>query len=149
MNLNNELIAQQQIDNQLVYILDTQAFELLANNPVIEGQRIGALDMVFNMMNFVQKYTLFSLAFYPLGDQNKWMFCLLLNMNNKLQRVQIENVQCQECNWFGIIANPTIPELYYGCPDRWEVLDEAHKTPRVNCPNCSSPLPRHSIWASS
>ncbi|QUL56559.1 hypothetical protein KDC22_08730 [Paenibacillus tritici] len=149
MNLNNNLITQQKIDGQLVYVLATEAFELLVNNPVIEGQPISAFDTVCNMMDFVRKYVSFSLAFYSIGNQKKWMFCLLFDNKEKLQRVQIENVQCKVCNWTGFIANPTILELYYGCPDRWGVLEEASKTPIVNCPNCNSTLPRHSIWASS
>lgn len=149
MNLNNELISQHKIDGQIVFVVATRAFELLVNNPVIEDQPISAFDTVCNMMDFVRKYSSFSLAFYPLGNQNKYMFCLLIDKNGKLQRVQIENVQCKVCDWNGFIANPTIPELYYGCPDRWEALEEANKTPIVHCPNCNSTLPRHSIWASS
>ncbi|WP_028590995.1 hypothetical protein [Paenibacillus massiliensis] len=149
MNLNNELISPHKIDGQIVYTVDTKAFELLINNPIIENQPINALDTVCNMMDFVRKYSSFSLAFYPLGSQKKWMFCLLLSKNEKLQRVQIENVQCKVCNWKGSIANPTIPELYYGCPDRWGALEEASKIPIVHCPNCNSTLPRHSIWVSS
>lgn len=146
MNLNNELITQQKIDGQLVYILATESFELLVKNPVIEGQQISALDTVCNMMDLVRKHSSFSLAFYSVGNLKKWMFCLLFDNKEKLQRVQIENVQCKVCNWTGMIANPTIPELYYGCPDRWGALDEAYKTQIVNCPSCNSALPRHSIW---
>lgn len=150
MNLNNELISQQKIDGQIVYyIVATKAFELLVNNPVIEDKPINAWDTACKMMDFVRKYSSFSLAFYELGNQNTYMFCLLLEKNGKLQRVQIENVQCKVCGWKGIIANPTIPELYNGCPDRWGALEEAYKTPIVHCPNCNSTLPRHSIWASS
>jgi hypothetical protein len=149
VRLNSVLIRQNEIDGQIVYIVDTKAFELLVNNPEIEDQPIYALDTVFNMMDYVQKYSFFSLAIFPLGNQNKWMFCLLLDKNQKLQRVQIENVQCKVCDWKGEIANPTIPELYYGCPDRWGALEEASKIPTVQCPSCNSKLPRYSIWASS
>ncbi|KHL91523.1 hypothetical protein QW71_34310 [Paenibacillus sp. IHB B 3415] len=149
MNLNDELISQETIDGQLLYVLDPRAFELLIKNPVIEDKRISALDIVSNMMDIVKKHNLFSLTFYPLGKGGNWMFCLLLDLQEKQQRVQIENVQCIKCNWKGIIANPTIPELYYGSPDRWEALDEAYKVPKVHCPNCNNPLPRYSIWTNS
>ncbi len=66
---------------------------------------------------------------------------MLLDKNEKVKRVQIESVHCKVCDWKGVIANPTIPELYYGCPDRWGALKEAHKTPIVNCLNCNSKLP--------
>jgi hypothetical protein len=149
VNLDRELYSQQKIvDGQLVYILSTKAFEQLKNDPFIEGQPIAALDIVCNMMDLVRKYNSFTLAFYPIGIQKMWMFCLLLDDKEKLHRVQIENTCCKECDWTGIIANPTIPELYYGCPDRWGALEEAYQSPKVGCPNCNSLLPRHSIWTS-
>lgn len=149
MNLEHEFITSQMIDGQLAYILDPRAFELLINIPIIENQSIGAMDIVRHMMDFVNKYHSFSIAFYPLGKFNKWMFCLLFHTSDKLQRVQIENVHCTNCNWTGIIANPTFPELYLGCPDRWAVQNEAYESPKVNCPTCNHGLPRYAIWTSS
>ncbi|MDN4621062.1 hypothetical protein QCD85_23290 [Paenibacillus sp. PsM32] len=99
-------------------------------------------------MQFPKKYNIFSLAFYPFGKQNILMFCLFMNIADKLQRVQMERVNCSICNWTGIIANPTIPQLYYGCCNRWELLKEANEIPVVNCPFCGHVLPRHSIWVS-
>lgn len=133
---------------EYIYILDTKAFDSLINDPVIEGRPIHAVGQVSYMMQFPKKYNRFSLAFYPLGDRNIWIFCLFMNNSDKLQRVQMERVNCSICNWTGIIANPTIPELYYACPNRWELLKEANEIPVVNCPVCSHILPRHSIWIS-
>lgn len=148
MNLDNEFISEHSVNGQTVYTLNTQAFEFLIKEPVIEGQAISAKDVIYDMMNFIRQHGSFYLAFYTLGIKGKWNFCLLFEMNSKLQRVQIESVKCKECNWEGIIANPTIPELYYGCPDRWGALDEAYQIPIVHCPQCDSKLPRHAIWVS-
>lgn len=149
MNLNHELIVQQELNGQHVYILDPEAFGLLMENPTIEDQPIRAMDMVCNMIEFVQTHKSFSLAFYPLGKHKMWMFCLLFYTGEDLQRVQIENTRCDNCNWEGIIANPTIPELYFGCPNEWEALNRAYESPKVNCPSCNGTLSRHAIWISN
>ncbi|MEJ8307399.1 hypothetical protein [Saccharibacillus sacchari] len=145
MNLNDKLISKHEFCGQALYILSPDYFQYLIEDPTIEGQQISAFDLVVPMMDFVKKHQNFSLACYSLGT-SLWMFCLLLKKEGKLYKVQLENAECEVCKWTGQIANPTIPELYFGCRNRWDAMEEAYKAPFVPCPKCHSVLSRPTIW---
>lgn len=132
------------LDGQSVYLLDSSLFKSIEIEEEINGIKVNAMDLVEKMMKFVKENTDFSIICYQLG--RNWMFCIVFSLDGTWQRVQIENLTCDKCGWQGISANPTIPELYLGTPNRWEALEKTNFSQTVTCPQCKSELPRVSLW---
>lgn len=78
-------------------------------------------------------------------DGSGWIPLPMLEISGGWARVQVERVTCEACCWYGAIANPTEPTLYFG-PSRFEALRAAWSLPRENCPRCGGALPRFAAW---
>lgn len=146
MKLDDEYITELVLDGQIVYLLDSAAIEELLAKTEIDGIPIGSMDIIKHMMIFVRRHSGFSLIFYRLGKLKNWVFCIVYRVDSRWQRVQIENLTCSQCGWKGLSANPTIPELYLGSPNRWNALEQVGLIQSVDCPVCSAELPRPTIW---
>ncbi|AKG33932.1 hypothetical protein [Paenibacillus durus] len=132
------------IDGQTVYLLDPVLFKSIKADKEINAIKVNSMDLVSEIIPFIEDNAESSLICYLLG--RNWMFCIVYRVDNTWKRVQIENLTCNECGWQGISANPTIPELYLGTPNRWETLEETDFIYSVKCPQCKQELPRVSLW---
>ena len=77
----------------------------------------------------------------------------LLKVKEGFQRVYLEGVKCQNCQWVGRVGNPLVSEIYWGISkDKQSSLLMAKAREdftEVLCPKCSSPFDRFFIWVES
>ncbi|GGF88164.1 hypothetical protein GCM10010912_36790 [Paenibacillus albidus] len=132
------------LDGQLVYLIDPSLNESVISDKEINGIKVYSVDLVRDMMIFIKENPGFSLICYLIGQQRRWMFCIVYRLENTWRRVQIENLVCNKCGWKGISANPAIPELYFGVPNEWDALKKSSAA--QSCPQCAEKLPRDSLW---
>lgn len=102
------------------------------------------------MIKFSEKHREFSCAVTQLrfGESTSaWIPMLFVRMQSQMVRVVTENAICSKCGWKGIIANPDLPWLFDGHPNRFEEIKLASKLQSVPCPHCGATLSRHAIWA--
>lgn len=138
------------IDGEILHILDKETWEVVIQDMVFEGIPVLSLnlrDWVKYRLDFVQHNKEFELALYdPKIFKSAWWVCVLLKTEFGLQRVHIEHLQCEICEWYGATANPMDSDLYYGTSDKWAALKAAEIHKVVPCPKCGNKLPRHPIW---
>jgi len=147
--ITNETVL---VNGEQINIIDSAKFKFLKADPFIDEISIGGegiLKLICGLMEFVLKYPEFSLGIYKfkIGTSKiRWMFVVLYKLESSWQRVHIERVKCDKCNWIGEIANPTEPSLYDTVSNRFDVLDEVWEIANLPCPKCGEKLPRHAIW---
>ncbi|MBK1811934.1 hypothetical protein JHL18_15035 [Clostridium sp. YIM B02505] len=139
------------VNDEKLYLINMELWNILERDNEIDGipMEENLLKSLSKMASFVRKHKGFSLTFYRYSigtTRYRWLFCIVYNINDRLQRVQIENVTCEFCGWKGKMANPTIPSLYDTVEDRQEALNIAWNMPVVNCPVCDKKLKRNAIW---
>jgi hypothetical protein len=140
------------VNDEKLYLIDMELWNILESDNEIDGILIGGeniLKALYRMADFVMRHEGFSLAFYrySIGSTRYiWLFCIVYNINDKWQKVQIENVTCEFCGWKGEIANPTVPSLYDTVKDMQGALNSAWNLHEVNCPTCGKKLTRKAIW---
>lgn len=140
------------VNDEQIYIIDKTKFNLLMDDPFIDEIYVGGegiLKLIWGLNEFVLKYPEFLLGIYKFkigAIKTKWMFIVLYQIESGWQRVHIERVKCDKCNWIGEIANPTEPSLYDTVKNRFEILDRVWIIPKKPCPNCGEGLQRYAIW---
>ena len=143
------------VNDEQLYIIDVGQWNLIKSNPVIDEVPIGGeniMRLLLGMIEFTKQNDEFDLAFYRCNIGSKkwrWLFCELLKTDIGWQRVQIEQIVCENCGWKGKIANPTVPSLYDTVSNKQEALNLAWSQPIENCLSCGKNLPRFSIWTQS
>lgn len=147
---SNEEVKTERVDGQAVYVPDAGSWESLLRRRECAGSSfaVEGLEHWWRWtLDFVRRHREFAIALYRAGlPAFKLSPLVLLRTRTGWQRVHIEHLQCEVCDWCGATANPTIPDLYVGTPDRWGALKEAERHPVLPCPKCGSKLPRHPIW---
>lgn len=138
------------INGEEMYVPDLQDWETLFPTRVYQGRRLFAEDLsalVKLHLDLSRRYPAFALAFRASSPLKKsWLICMLLQTTSGPQRVHIEHLKCDVCAWYGPTANPMLPDLYIGIPDKWDLIRAAERHPVRPCPKCGSKLPRHPIW---
>ena len=76
-----------------------------------------------------------------------WTAMLLFRTEQGWQRVHIERLTCSNCGRVCTTANPEVPSLYIGTPEKWAALTRASHHQQISCPICGTELPRFAIWA--
>jgi hypothetical protein len=139
------------IDGQVVTIPTAKSWQEIVHNPDFLGAPVyleGTRRLVTDLLTFVTKHPdKFRLGMVRSRGLRSWTVLPLLLIGDRLQRVHIEYVTCGQCGQRPAIANPSEPSLYFGVLDEVAANRAALKLPRVNCPNCSAPLPRMAVWA--
>ncbi|MCB5951016.1 hypothetical protein LI951_02940 [Enterococcus sp. BWT-B8] len=82
-----------------------------------------------------------------IANKDMWLPMLFFDVSGQWQRVHLENSFCTNCNWKGIIANPTDPDLYLALPERFELMRKSAELKRATCPVCQGEIARFAIWA--
>jgi hypothetical protein len=143
-------VTVQIIDGGEMYVPNLQTWETLFQTRVFQERTVFSEDMrdlVSNHLDLSRRYPEFALAFQAFSPlKESWLICMLLQTMSGPQRVHIEHLRCDVCGWYGTTANPMLPDLYLGVPDRRSALDAAAKQPEVPCPKCGTKLPRPAIW---
>jgi hypothetical protein len=141
------------IDGQAVTIPTLEEWENLMHEPVYLGSSVyspGTKELVNGLRSFTAKHRdQFCLGMYRSKGLKSWLALPLLRMGDSWQRVQIEHVSCDKCDWRGVIANPAEPSLYFGVPNELAVIRSALMLPHLGCPNCGASLSRTAIWMES
>lgn len=143
MNRNIERI--EVVDNEKFYIL---------KDTFIEDKKIKSDVFLFEtlkqMFQFAESREDFCVSIHKWkGDNDIWIPCMLSYVNGTWKRVHIEKIRCEHCGWYGNIANPTLPELYFSLYDSTKALKEAWNLPEKKCPVCKRKLNRYAIWTES
>jgi hypothetical protein len=140
------------IDKQEVLIPDIEGWELLKKSPEIDGVPLllgkqDLLKIVWDTLEFVRKHPEFKLVLCPNSKVKKsWLPCVVLLTTIGWQRVGIEKLTCEVCNWQGATANPLFADLYVNVPDKLNVIKATSRHPEQPCPRCKNKLPRCAIW---
>lgn len=121
--------------------------------PVGETYRIFGFtsEQYLKMIEFCRKHNGFCVAFFNecgLPPKALWIPVLLITVEQKWVRVSIENARCKECQWEGLIANPTLPWLFDRVEDRKVCMKGICSLKKEKCPKCHHSLPRSALWVS-
>jgi len=139
------------IDGQLVTIPTAQSWQEISRHPDFLGAPVyleGTRKMVIELLTFVTKHPdMFRLGITRSKGLRSWTVLPLLLIADRLQRVQIEHLTCNQCGRGSTTANPSEPSLYFSVPERFAVNRAALELPLVSCPNCGAALPTMAIWA--
>jgi hypothetical protein len=141
------------VDGQAVTIPTAEAWREIVQNPVFLGAPVysdNTKKLVLGLVNLVSKHKEeFRLGMFRAKGLRSWIVLPLLVMKDRLQRVHIEHVTCDQCGQRAMIANPSEPSLYFGSPNELAATRDALKLPRAGCPNCCAPLSRIAAWVES
>lgn len=137
------------IDGEEVYILDKSmrtGIDILKEKSEMEKDD-HVLSMLKKDVEFICEQQDFAIAFQPVNFRvTKWLPCLIYKYEGKWRRVQLEYANCLKCDWKGIVANPTNPELFFALKDEFEVMHNMNKLPFCKCPKCRGGISRKAIW---
>jgi hypothetical protein len=84
---------------------------------------------------------------YRIDKRGRKWWLALLHLGNEFQRVHLHEVGCLSCKKKQVVADPTAPELYFGCPNEREALELGWQRPTVGCVYCGSKLPTRAMWS--
>lgn len=100
------------------------------------------LSLKYNSINI-------SLGFF--GAYRHILSYPILVKDEHQQRVYLEKVTCNNCDWVGNVANPFVTDIYLGISDKectQELMLSAKENfKKVSCPKCLTVFNRHFIWA--
>jgi len=103
-------------------------------------------EWVKHQLSLSAKYPEIQVGLYQHGLEKFGLFpIVILKIDGELQRVHLERLNCESCDWSGYTANPMLSELY----DYASWLAQARRSEKFtirSCPRCNSRLPRHPIW---
>ncbi|WP_148051271.1 hypothetical protein [Pseudomonas brassicacearum] len=138
------------VDGQLVIAPSVSEWEGILNTGKYQDGTIFNSNLeviVRNMLDFLSgREDEFCLGLHLTKSLKPWVPIHLYRMDERWQRVLIERVTCDQCNWVGKIANPSDPTLYFGVDGELGVAYKALSLPRCNCPKCGMALPRIAVW---
>ena len=152
MKIADILMRIEIVNNENLYIVDLDRVAKFTIEDEVDGVKLGGSDIIrlINIMiEFTRIHNNFLLAMYKcyIGQTRIiWRFCVLYRTDDNWQRVHIERVACENCEWKGLIANPTLPSLYDTVKNKHDALDIAWNLPRKKCPSCGKELSRYAIW---
>jgi|SRR5450830_489337 len=139
------------VDGQNVTIPTPEEWSGLMQVPVYLGGAVYSAStkkLVSGLLSFTVKYRdQFCLGMYRSKGLKLWLVLPLFRIGDVWQRVQIEHVSCEKCDWKGVTANPTEPSLYFGVPNELAVIRSALMLPHLGCPSCGAALSRAAVWA--
>lgn len=140
---------------QEFYILKKDKWEVLKKTEEWVKLEIAypmLIQRINHQIEFTEKNSDFICAItkQPLGrKRDMWVAFLFLKMDEGWQRIVLETTGCTNCNWQGIIANPTQPDLYLSLSKRFEIMNKSTQLKQVTCPICNGKLKRFAIWVES
>ncbi len=152
MKSNDPRLISVTVDGQCLYVPTQSGWEFLRKEPKIDGIPLGTLDLLWKELEITSQYEELAIGLgkfpfkFPVKKPRGWLYYVLLHTSIGQQRVQLEIVKCDHCDWKGWIANPTDTTIYIGAQDEWQSLDKGWEHPIVPCVKCSHSLPRHAIW---
>ncbi|MDM5180631.1 hypothetical protein PO883_25955 [Massilia sp. DJPM01] len=145
-NMSEEVL----VDGQPVLLPTFDVWEIILENATYDGVSVfseNTRNSVTELVFFVRIHSdEFRLGLYSGRMLKRWLVLPMLRLADRLQRVQIEYIKCDQCDWEGRIANPVESTLYMGAPEELEALQRAYNLPRRSCPRCAKPLARPAIW---
>ena len=105
-------------------------------------------SMLKNDTEFIASHIDFAIAFRPVKwkEDIKWIPCLIHRYKGGWKRVIIQNAYCAECDWKGIAANPTDPDLYVTMENQFAILREMNHLSFCKCPKCGNQISTKAIW---
>ena len=71
-------------------------------------------------------------------------WCINIKMDG--ERVILQYANCLKCDWNGIIANPTEPDLFLTLENRFDILKRMNQLPFCKCPKCGNEISSKAIW---
>lgn len=137
---------------QRFYVIDALKWERLKNDGSFKEVSFGSanlINIISNMVQFAENHSGFYCAITKSRIGNiKYFWLPLLFLETEIGpiRVRIETTTCQECGWQGIIANPTLPDLYDTVNDKFNEMNKTVQLRTKRCPVCNAKLGRHAIW---
>lgn len=138
------------VDGEEVYIIESDMVNKLLQLEHKSMEKKGGIlfEMLSKDMSFISNHREFSIIFRPVkfGKIKKWIPCLAYNDKGCWRRVVLQNVNCLKCDWKGISASPTDPDLYITMENRFDILKQVHKLNFCKCPQCGSEISNKGIW---
>lgn len=141
-------LARQLINGGMVFIPTQSQWTALLQEPLLDDQPLGVLDLAQRNVVLAQAYPMIVPALHRPSPFLPWLPITVLRHTLGLQRVQIEHRRCEQCLWQGIVATPTVLSLYFGTADPYREYTAAFQLPALPCPNCGHRLSGHPIWVS-
>lgn len=133
-----------------LYLLDQTKLDTLQNQKQYLGGELSDSMLAFagNMVSFAETHRGLCCGITKIrygGQRMIWIPHHYYHSNQEWIRVSVLNAVCPKCNWRGFAADPTLPSLYDGEPDRIEKMRRAAQRKRVACPVCGGVLNHHGM----
>lgn len=138
------------VNNGIVYLPTQEEWqEIFTKNEFFDKKvrsRTGLDKWIEYRLELSKKYPELQLGLFQYGLEKFGLSpIVILKIDNDLQRVHIEELTCEYCDWHGETANPMLSDLYK--IGTWLVeTRKAERFPVLPCPKCNNKLPRHPIW---
>ncbi|MDQ1817400.1 hypothetical protein RBA41_29245 [Massilia sp. CCM 9210] len=153
MSQSNNMSAEVLVDGEPVVVPTFGEWDTILENATYHGVPVfsdNTRNSVTKLVSFVKTHSdEFGLGLYSRKMLKSWLVLPMMRLGGRLQRVQIEYIKCDHCDWEGRIANPVESTLYMGAPEESAALQLAYNLPRRRCPLCAQPLARPAIWTES
>ena len=127
------------------YFPHKNMWEEIIQKKEFQNNSIFEVKILSRDLKFVNRNECLSVALYKLPRRNLWIHRVFYDQGMSIIPVCLEKIACEKCDWSGFIANPSIPELFYGLENSEKVLKEASNYKSISCKVCSSRLPRHAV----
>lgn len=134
------------VDGQKMIVPTLQQWELIFENPVLEGKKIAAIDLVKQKVLFNSRYEEIKSCLGFCYDFV--LFYELLRLEGIWVRVFIERVICEVCRKRAdVSATPSVMDVYLGLEDMDQVSEKGYSFPNQKCKWCNSLYERrYTIW---
>lgn len=134
------------IDGQMMIIPTMEQWELIFENPEIEGKSIAVIDLIKQKVIKNSQYEEIKSCFGFYKDTI--IFYELLKLNDSWLRVHLESVVCEVCKKRPeISATPGVIDAYIGLEDKFQVMKKGFRYPNQKCKWCNTLYERrYTIW---
>lgn len=151
MSIDNLELRSEIVNTGVVYFPMTNEWQEIFAKHEFFGKKIGGLpnleELYRYMLKFSEKYPEIRIGLYRPGLESFGLSPIaILKIGNESQKVSLRQLTCETCGWMGDTADPMIPDLYFGTPNKFDEMRRVEKFPVLPCPKCNSKLPLHPIW---
>lgn len=148
MNIDIESLEKVNSGGGDLYILGDEESNEIISGASIDNEQPKYIEILAGKWEIVKKDSMLKIAMQKNPyTRNRWWGLVVVNYQNKYQRVDLQVGKCSQCDWEGWTATPLSFDLYIGTTDEAsEFFDEAKNLPVLSCPKCNGKLDKHAIW---
>lgn len=144
----NKHIDELTIDEQKMKFPDETGWEILKQNPILNGRELGAQKLLWDAVALAKQEPCLKVGLGELSKHiNKWGFYLILFIGKDIKiRIQLRNGVCKTCGWSGKCGTTADADLFLGSGERQAAYERALNISPCACPSCGETMDKHIVW---